>query len=282
MNSGYNRAMPLPVIQGSHALSSSDLIRLFHQTELDWSRHLGEEAQLDVGTAIVNSQLPRVWDANRVLDAALPDGVSPPQAFDIAREHFAQCNSECRNWLMNPSAEPARTAPLAEHLLSRGFTAHDSDIMYLRHPPATIRETGGLTIIPARASFRHMRQLADEASKRRQEPTLADAVMMHLDDPHWDALIALKEGQAVATIGVLAVGEIGRIEDVFVTEPLRRQGIGKTMMSRALEICARAVFKHVFISPASDNVPAVGLYRACGFETIGLFTVYVAPDAPRE
>ena len=98
--------------------------------------------------------------------------------------------------------------------------------------------------------------------------------MLHLDDPHYDALIAMKDGKAVARVGVLAVGDIGRIEPLFVSAPFRRQGVGRTMMSRALEICARSLFKHVFICVAPDNASAYALYTQLGFRKIGEFVQY--------
>jgi ribosomal protein S18 acetylase RimI-like enzyme len=177
---------------------------------------------------------------------------------------------------MNPSAPSERTRLLIEHLISLGHRAIESDILHLAQmPTAPIREAGGLKIIPARASYRHARQLAEESSKRWNEPKLADATMMHLDDPHFDAVLALKDGQAVATAGVLAVGEIGRIEEVFISEKYRRLGFGRTMMSRALEICARSLFKHVLLSCAADNVAAKGLYDQLGFGVIGTMIAYV-------
>src|SRR5438067_1819420 len=90
-------------------------------------------------------------------------------------------------------------------------------------------------------------------TERHWTEHLVEAAMAHLDDPHYDALLALKDGQAVAKVGVLAVGEIGRIEPMFVAESSRRQGIGRAMMLRALEICARSLFKHVFLSCMPDN-----------------------------
>ena len=125
------------------------------------------------------------------------------------------------------------------------------------------------SIIPARASFRHARQLAEESSRDWDTPQLADAWMLHLEDPQCDAILALKDGVAAALVIVLTIGEIGGIQDVFVSAAFRGQGIGRTMMSRALEICARSLFKHVFLSVDPDNTPAVNLYRKVGFERIG-------------
>lgn len=268
--------MPLPILQSSSQPTAADLVRFFHQTERDWTRHTSEETPLEVGTAFHNAELKEVWDANCILDAALAEGMTPAAAVEEVEEHFRANSSTCRRWVMNPSAPSERTRPLVEHLFSLGHRVIESDILYLSHmPTAPIREVGGLKIIPARASFRHARQLAEEASKRWNEPQLADAKMMHLDDPHFDAVLALQDGEAVATAGVLAVGEIGRIEEVFVSEKFRRLGFGRTMMSRALEICARSLFKHVLLSCAADNLAAKGLYDQLGFGVIGKTIAYI-------
>ena len=241
--------MPLPILQTSSRPSDADLVRLFHRTELHWARHLGEEAQLDVGTAIANADLPNVYNANRVLDASLPEGTAPGDAVREAEAHFGELGVRCHQWVMNPAVPASRTAPLAEHLLAAGWRAEPADILYLGTAPAApIREVPGLTIIPARASYRHARLLAEERAEPWGEPQLADAAMLHLDDPHWDALLALKDGRPVGGAGVLAVGDLGRVDQVFVSEPFRRSGVGRTLMSRALEICARSLFKHVMLS----------------------------------
>jgi ribosomal protein S18 acetylase RimI-like enzyme len=49
------------------------------------------------------------------------------------------------------------------------------------------------------------------------------------------------------------------------------------MLARALEICARSTFRHVFILVDPANTPAVNLYRSFGFERIGQLTSYCAP-----
>ena len=83
-----------------------------------------------------------------------------------------------------------------------------TDILYLdRLPGGLIPGTRDeLRIIPARASFKHARMLHEESAQQWHEPQLAEAAMLHLDDPHYDALIAIKDGAAAAHAGVLAVG----------------------------------------------------------------------------
>lgn len=101
--------------------------------------------------------------------------------------------------------------------------------------------------------------------------------MLHLDDPHYDAQLALKDGRPVAFAGVLAAGEIGRVDEVYVTESDRRRGLGASILSRVLESCARSLFKHVLLCVAPDNTPAISLYSKFGFRRIGQMVAYQKP-----
>jgi len=267
--------MPLPILSAHHA-SAEDMMRYFHKTELHWGRHVAEETQLDVGTALTNPQLKTVWDANRMLDAALPEGVDPAQAVDEAEAHFAKVPTTCWSWTLARSAPADRTQPLAQHLVSRGFFEDGFDVMYLDQPQP-LQEAAGLTIIPARASFKHYRMLAEEWAGQYNTPDFVEAVMMHLDDPHVDALVALKDQKPAAFVAVLAVGEIGGIQEMFVSSAFRNQGIGRTMMSRALEICARSLFRHVLVGVDPSNTSAVGLYSKAGFKRLGRYVQYRRP-----
>jgi GNAT superfamily N-acetyltransferase len=275
--------MPLPILQTHHVPTPEGLVRLFHRAQLHWSRHLGEEALLDAGAAVVSAELRNVYEANRVLDAALPDAnASPGDVVAQVEAHFAGEGSRCGAWVLNPSAAAEAVEPLACHLASRGYRRNEIDILLLGGSPAgVVREVPALTIIPARASFRHYRALAEESAAEcgRADPAQwAEAGVTHLDDPHLDALVALKDGQPVASVAVLAVGEAGVIADLFVSPRLRRLGIGRTMMSRALEICARSLFKHVMIGAPPDDAPLNALCQPIGFRPLAKFVQFVRPD----
>jgi ribosomal protein S18 acetylase RimI-like enzyme len=271
--------MPLPVLHSRGEVRAEDLVRLYHRTELHYTRHLAEELVLDIGTAFYNCELPGIWLANRVLDAALPDGMLPAEAVSAVDTAFAEQGVPCSQWLLNPAAPVARTAPLAEYLVATGWAVESADILCLTGTPSgLVRQAPGLTIIPARASFRHTRQVAEESAARWGEPQVADAHMLHLDDPHWDALLAIKDGTAVGYAGVLAVGDLGRIDQVFVATDHRRQGIGRTLMSRAMEICVRSQFRQVMLAVAPDNIAAQALYGQLGFRKIGQLVAYQRRD----
>ncbi len=273
--------MSLPILKTTSESTPEALLRYYHQTELQWTRHTSQEAQIDVGVAMHNAELPRTYSANRMLDAAVPPELAPGEALRLAEQHFAAAGATCWQWVMNPSAPPPRTRPMVDHLLALGYTTDACDVMHVDRMPAApvaIPRDLGLTVIPARASFRHARELHAEGAAAWNTPELADADMMHLDDPHYDALLALKDGRAVAHVGVLAVGEIGRIEEVFVTESMRGRGVGTLMLSRAMEICARSLFKHILLGVAPQKSAAIAVYRKFGFRKIGEFVAYQRPE----
>ncbi len=262
--------MSLPILQFKSEPSPRDLLRLYEKARHQWVGALAEEENLQCATALVNPSLPRVHDANHVRDVALPAGMRPAEAFEIVEHYFAQKSVRCWKWIMNPSAPADQTLPMADHLLANGYTPESADVLALRHvTQSAIPETPALKIIPARASFRHARILAEERSGDWNEPQLADAFMLHLDEPHYDALLAIDGTVPVATVGVLSVGDIGLIEPLYVSDKYRHHGIGQAMMGRALEICARSLFKRVLLAVAPGNTTAIALYTSLGFEKIG-------------
>ncbi len=270
--------MSLPVLQSHPATSPADLVRLFHRTQLHFSQHLGETTTLDVGSAIVNASLGRLRDANQIRDACLPAGMNPEQTCAQVKAHFDSLGATCLQWTLNPSIDPAQSQTLRNHLAQSGYIREKRDIYYLSAlGRRDLPDIAGVRIIPSRASFRHVRQIGLEMSARWNEPALADGFERHLDDPHWDSLLALFEGRAVAHVGVLAVGDVGRIAALFVSSDFRQSELGRMMMNRGIEICARSLFKHVFFRVNPENKMAIRLLGEYGFERIGEVESFVIP-----
>lgn len=269
--------MPLPIL--SHPVA--DLLRYFEKTQRMFVEHLAEPVQLNCATAYSNKALSSVWNANHVRDAALSDGINPDDAFREVEEHFKAAGTRCAFWAINTSAPTAHTDPIIAELTARNYKPTHEEVLYLRQLPSLANDSiPGCKIIPARASYRHARQLAEEAVRELwgDNDQLVEARLLHLDDPHWDALLVLDDIRAIGGIAVHAVGEIGRIEHVYVVPSHRRRGIARVLMHRALEICARSLFKHVFLSTTQDNAPALNLYGSLGFERVGQSTTYRAPS----
>jgi ribosomal protein S18 acetylase RimI-like enzyme len=273
--------MPLPILKVTNVVTPQTLLRYFFQTERQWSGHVAEETNLDFGVAFTNPVLSRVRIANRIFDVALPDAVTPQEIFEQVGSHFAKLGTRCHEWLTNISAAAEQTQSMIDWLKAHGFREHREDILYLeRLALQDFAVPIGLQVLPARASYRHALEFAAQTIVRADPEEARQTVegsMMHLDDPHYEALLAFKDGVPVAKVGVLTVGEIGRIQPLRVADAFQRQGVGRVMMGRAIEICARSLFKHVFLTCLPDNIPAQALYRSLGFTKIGQMVSYLSP-----
>lgn len=266
--------MPLPILKSQRLESDADLIRLFHRTELHWTRHFGDETILSAGAAFVQPDLPHIAAANRLLDAALPEGTTVAEVIREVDEHFGANNARCLQWLLSPTASAQL---LADHFTAAAWEKSSNEILHLDHAGIASVDAEEWTIIPARASHRHARLLAEESARECGELQVADAAMIHLDDPHWDALIALSGVNVAGTIGILSVGDIGRIEALYVHPAFRRRGVATALLSRALDSCGRSLFRHVMLSVEPENAAARSLFIAAGFRSIGKITAFQPP-----
>jgi len=287
----------LPVLSSNAPASDRDLLRLFYKTEIEWARHLGEETALEIGTAFANCALDRIADANRIMDVACPGDLSPIDLMTIVDTHFASQKSRCLKYVPNISAAPEQTARLVDHLRSRGFWERQLKVMKLDRYCGRPSESPDIQVVPARAVPQQTRALMADAGQQQVDAQVVEARIAHLDDGRYDLQIALTAtpandreptsiagshrtpSRASACAGVLAVGEIGLIEQLFVASFARRQGLGTFMMHRAIEVCARSMFKHVLLSVEPDNDVAISLYSKLGFREIGIYREWCAPDA---
>ena len=253
---------------------------------MEWSRHLGEETELDFGRWICNTNLPDSDEANCLLDAYLIPGTSPSQLLAEMNDRCQKAGTPWRRCSINPSAPIEQTAPLIEALQTAGWKPTPTEILYKKKgdgdlfPPRDQNKGDGdlfslpnLTVIPSRASYRHYRELMD-----KREAGSADIALMHLDDSHVDSLLALRGGEPVGCINILTTGEVGTVREWFVASNHRREGIGCQLLDRALEICASgpAAACHDWCSecnrsaPKTVRCPGIRFHRDVGgiFQTI--------------
>jgi ribosomal protein S18 acetylase RimI-like enzyme len=252
----------LNVLRAVAAATADDLLRLFLQTGQRRAGELAEGETLEIGVAYASAEFTELPEANMIWDACLPEGLSASEAVAMADAHFLANGSRCGGWLINPSIAAMAAAPFADYLVGVGFQATRSVVMRLEAAAAESTAPPDIRVIPARASFRHARALAEGLGF---SSAAIEAELRRLDDPHWDRLLALSDGEVIGGVGVLAVGEIGRIDDLQVLPAHRGRGIGAMLLSRAIEICRRSQFRHVLAGVDENNVAAIAFFKSAGF-----------------
>ncbi|MGA2497913.1 MAG: GNAT family N-acetyltransferase [Tepidisphaeraceae bacterium] len=268
--------MPLPVLHQWSAASDDDLVRLYLQTDRRWAEHLAEPEVLEVGTAMCNPAM--AGQANHVRDVALPAGVCAEEAYRRVEAYFSERGARCSAWIFGAAGGVSPVATLVKLLGEKGYRIELTDVLALPHmpgkPPA---ERGDLQVIPSRAGFRQMRELFAEAGAELRRPHLPELAEAHLDDPHLDALLAMRDGRAVAHAGIFGVGELARLGLFYVPPAFRRQGVGRTMLSHILEIARRSLYRHIFAGVTQSQSELSYLYHSVGMRKAGQVIEAVSP-----
>jgi GNAT superfamily N-acetyltransferase len=278
--------MKLPVIHSQTRLSEADYTRHYHKFLHELALAASDETELSCGTAICNPELSDLDSVNCVVDAALTGDTTAQEAIVTVDAFFADRGVWCRRWVLNPSSPPQQTEPLAAALRAAGFYERAQTIFRLPYiQPGDEAVNDGtsrpLQVLPGRAALRHVRGLAIERAGGDAQAQWAQWAVLRLDDPRYESLVAMVDGQPVARVGVLTLGEIGLIDDLYVQPSARGMGIGGRLMNRAIDICARSQFKEVLMGTREGCSAEAGFARAVGFEPVGRFVEYVQPQQGR-
>jgi [ribosomal protein S18]-alanine N-acetyltransferase len=90
--------------------------------------------------------------------------------------------------------------------------------------------------------------------------------------------VAWKEGRAVGSIVLWVVADEVHILDVATHPGSRRQGVGRALVSHAVEVARSRAAKSLFLEVRRSNEGAIALYRAAGFEVVGVRKRYYPDD----
>lgn len=241
---------------------------------------LSEQVPLSCGVAFICPQYPNYSGGNQLREAIIPAGKSPAEACDEVQSFYADLNLHCFRWA--PAAEQP-VEPLEAFLTSRGYSPiRNLALSWTRE--VDIPTNPNVRLLPARAMRKSLRKLIlrDYAYTPPVREMIADVAIDRLDNPQYDMFVAMLDDRPAGHGGLLQVGEIGRIENIFVAEDSRRQGVGLSIMSHLLALGRRLALRITCLETEETNLPAQSLYARCGFEPGGAFTEFIALEALNE
>lgn len=228
-------------------------LRQYRRAISIWCGHVAEEMAVASAAVYTSAALRGVSEANCVL------GTLGAADLQIALNYFTQASAAPLAWYLaeGDAALPGlRDAPVGIWHLNR-----------LEHSfPQTHPD---LTIIPARASFPHVGEIAPAMRPDCPPEQAVEAAVSHLDDPRIDALLVLRGGKAVGYATVLSTGEAGFVMDYFVHSESRSRGYESPLTGRMLDICARSGFRDVYWPIPADDAAGQKYAAEIGFAHLG-------------
>ncbi|MGC4033346.1 MAG: GNAT family N-acetyltransferase [Tepidisphaeraceae bacterium] len=133
--------------------------------------------------------------------------------------------------------------------------------------PATDKASAGV-ILPARAAM--------AAVTRWCEARTDLDLLSHLDDPHYDAFVLLRDGMPLAVAGMQSRGQVGLVCDAFVEPAECRSGLGVAVLNRLVDLAARSQLLDVFATSTNENTAAEAWLNHAGFVPVMPFITYTA------
>jgi len=116
--------------------------------------------------------------------------------------------------------------------------------------------------------------LADRLERR-------DSVIFFASQGSGSRQVALGFTQLYPSFSSVWMRRIWILNDLFVTPHARRQGIGKRLIERAVQLAAETRARGLALATAHDNAPAQALYERIGFVLDEEFRYYFL-DVPDE
>lgn len=235
---------------------------------------------LECGWAYYRPESPSLPDCNFLGDATLPEDAR--LALAEVESFYASMGLECRRWVAGVGTSAARLEAL---LGPQGFLRIESRCYVLASPPAggNVASAQTVRILSARAMRRAYRAvLAEECDELTGTGCARSAVRLeHLDDPSYDAFVAVVGGRAAGAVALHQVGEIGRIRDLYVCPAHRRQGIARGLVRYAIQTAVRWRLRPICTLAQADVAGLDPLLRGTGFSPDGTLIEFVQPAARR-
>ncbi|MBI4581806.1 MAG: GNAT family N-acetyltransferase [Planctomycetes bacterium] len=249
-----------------------DPIAAMHRANQAFHAQALDTAPLTCGLAHFSTQFGLI--GNQVREVTIPAGMTVARAYEEVQAFFRGAGAPCRRWT---PALGQPTEELEAFLATRGFVPKRRTVMALR-PWPELPPHPRVRIVPGRAVRQALRELllSDEGLGRTDRRELvAQMVLSRMDDPGFDMLLALVDGQPAGQGALLQAGPIAAIYDVFVRKEHRRQGVGLAIVADLVTLCRRLELRTVVLDVDEENAAAIGLYERCGFVRAGSSVEFV-------
>ena len=223
-----------------------------------FSEQVGDKSTLDCGVAFFDVEYPHSAQNNVLREVWVEQSEAMPAAWAQVEQFYSDCGTECCGWV--PSLGQS-VAVIETFLIDHGLRKQTLAAMGLSAWP-TLPVDPSVRVLPARAMRKAFRSL-------HQDDREADLAERRLDHAQFDVFVAMVDAEPAGRCGLLQVGEIADVRNLYVSPAFRRRQVATTLISHVLEMARRLMMKSVCGKIDVENTEGMALLRSCGFEQHG-------------
>jgi GNAT superfamily N-acetyltransferase len=268
--------MELPIARQSYEPSSEALVRAVKRAEVILARAVAEELVLDGATVFTNPGRAGFQGCNWAGDLRVEPGESGEGLMGEVEGVFEKAGTRCGLLQYSEQVWPEGLSRVIE---SRGFRASNRTIGLLRGYRRSRVMDGRVQIVPARAvyprlgGFYERMALDDDYAGNGSPAEFAGAMIDRLDETRYEVFIGRVGGEAVGMAGVLTVGSMGVLRDIYALPSCRGTGIGAALVGHVIGHCERSRFEQVVLELAR-GCRSQRFYESLGFVEAAWYTRY--------
>lgn len=241
---------------------------------------LCEKQTLKFGIAYHCPRFPSAAALNQFREVIVENDADAERAVAEAEQFFTENGVTLRRWA---PATGARSDAVEELLTKRGFVRRESHAMGLAEWPDP-QPVENVRVLPARAMRAAFRSIVEADLERIDAPNRharLEIAEERLDDPHYDAFVALIDKTPAGAITLYQVGDFARVMDLRIADASSPGGAngssmeaGEALLAHALALAKRLTMRRVLVQVRTDDADAIALYQRSGFETDGRIVEY--------
>lgn len=233
-----------------------------------YAQQVCEKETLEYGIAFYNERFAKLPECCQFREVLIEDAATIAGAFDQAEQWFAERGLTCLRWA---PADGQPTAALTSFLTKRGFRETQFMAMVLPDWPDLEAPTD-VRVLPARAMRAAFRRAVAGSIPRGQRDAaelVADAYEQRLDDPPFDAFVAMVENEPAGWGALHQVGDVGRLTPIAVLTAYKERRVTLALLAHGLALAKRLMLKTVCTTVAEGEMEEITLLERAGFVSDG-------------
>ncbi|MBI4717035.1 MAG: GNAT family N-acetyltransferase [Planctomycetes bacterium] len=258
-------------------MQRSTVASLLRSTQAYCSQICDKET-LPFGIAYYSRRFAALPQANQLREVVFDDPGRIAAAFDQAQAWFAQRELVCHRWA---PAEGQAPQPIGACLASRGFLPRASVALALTQWPQ-LEVPAGVRVLPARAvRAAFLASYAGlDAPSAAVEAQERESAGERLDDPQFDAFVAVIDGEPAGRGALYQVGDMARIIDLFIRPVGLDRGADRALLAHLLTLARRLAMRHIYAQVEAEQRGCLELLQRAGFVADGEIVEFHRQPAP--